>query len=197
MEIYESPSDAAAQRVQELRKRQGLTAKDLAERCRLIGAPGLTASVIANIESGRRDLDGKRRRQITLEEWLILAQALHVAPIHLLVPTSSEEDQYKIAPQGPTPHGTQRERLGEIRAWIRGETTLHGTDERLYYSEVPQGEWESADDRALKLIRHKEQQLDAFRALGMVNEQGVIQLSHAEEQRAASNEAAEEGESNG
>ncbi|WKK21149.1 helix-turn-helix transcriptional regulator [Streptomyces olivoreticuli] len=197
MKRHQSASDAVAERVQELRKRQGFTAKDLAERCRLMGAPGMTASVIANIESGRRDLKGQRRRQVTLEEWLILAQALHVAPIHLLVPISSDEDEYKIVPEGPTPHGTDRAPLGEIRAWVRGETTLHGTDERLYYSEVPKGEWETADDRALKLLRHKEQQVDFFRALGMVNEQGVIQLTAGDNPPAASAGETGEGETNG
>ncbi|MGW6879271.1 helix-turn-helix domain-containing protein [Streptomyces goshikiensis] len=197
METYESPSDAVAQRAQELRKRQGLTAKDLAERCRLIGAPGLTASVIANIESGRRDLNGRRRRQVTLEEWLILAQALNVAPIHLLVPIGGDKDDYKIVPKGPTPHGTHRAPLGEIRAWVRGETTLHGTDERLYYSEVPQGEWETADDRALKLIRYKEQQLEFFRALGWVNEQGVITSSARDDLPVKTDDDREQGETNG
>lgn len=197
METYESPSDAVAQRAQELRKRQGLTAKDLAERCRLIGAPGLTASVIANIESGRRDLNGRRRRQVTLEEWLILAQALNVAPIHLLVPIGDDKDDYKIVPKGPTPYGTHCAPVGEIRAWVRGQTTLHGTDERLYYSEVPQGEWETADDRALKLIRHKEQQLEFFRSLGMVNELGIITSSARDDLPAKTDDDRGQGEANG
>lgn len=120
MAVPESASDVVAQRAQELRKRQGLTAKGLAERCALMGAPGMTASVIANIESGRPDLRGRRRRQITLEEWLILAQALHVAPIHLLVPVDDESPRYELTPEEPQPtQGMRREGVGWVREWIR------------------------------------------------------------------------------
>ncbi|WP_049715587.1 helix-turn-helix domain-containing protein [Streptomyces caatingaensis] len=144
----QSASDFVAQRVQELRKRQGLSAKELAERCRLMGAPGMTGSVIANIESGRRDLNGRRRRQVTLEEWLILAQALHVAPIHLLVPVDDEQVRYELTPEPSQPtHGLQRENAGWVRGWIRGEAPLTFTDERIYRSEVPAEEWKSRERR--------------------------------------------------
>lgn len=149
----QSASDVVAQRVQELRKRQGLTAKTLAERCRMMGAPGMTASVIANIESGRPDLDGKRRRLVTLEEWLILAQALHVAPIHLLVPVDDEHARYELTPECPQPtHGLQREGAGWVRAWIRGETPLTFTNERIYRSEVPADEWKSRRQKEIENV---------------------------------------------
>lgn len=139
-----SASDVVASRVQELRKRLGLTAKQLAERCGLMGAPGMTASVIANIESGRRDASGQRRRQITLEEWLILAQALHVAPIHLLVPVDDERARYALTPEEPQPtHGLRRESAGQVRAWIKGEKPLRFTNERVYGAEAPASEWAS------------------------------------------------------
>ncbi|MEU3277288.1 helix-turn-helix domain-containing protein [Streptomyces antibioticus] len=144
MSTAPTPSDVVAQRLQVLRKRQGLTAKDLAERCRAEGAPSLTASVIANIESGRRDADGERRRHVTLEEWLILARVLHVAPIHLLVPTDSETAYMKLTPEPPEKHpGLQVTPAGIVREWIRGDHQLPGTDERLYFSEVPADEWKS------------------------------------------------------
>ncbi|MFJ6483971.1 helix-turn-helix domain-containing protein [Streptomyces sp. NPDC091682] len=155
-------SDVVAQRVQELRKRQGLTGKELAERCRLMGAPGMTASVIANIESGRRDLSGRRRRQVTLEEWLILAQALHVAPIHLLV-QMEEEARYELTPEPPQPtHGLQREAAGWVREWIRGNAPLTFTNEQIYRGEVPADEWKSEKRREREAAELNKQVLEAF-----------------------------------
>jgi transcriptional regulator with XRE-family HTH domain len=70
--------------VRDLRRKRGWTAEDLAAQCTEIGAPEITRSVIANIETGRRDGDGRRRRAVTVEEWLILASALNVSPVELL-----------------------------------------------------------------------------------------------------------------
>ncbi|MEU4210011.1 helix-turn-helix transcriptional regulator [Streptomyces sp. NPDC026206] len=167
MKNHQSASEVVAERVQELRKRQGLTAKDLAERCRLIGAPGLTASVIANIESGRPDLNGRRRRQVTLEEWLILAQALHVAPIHLVVPIDDDHARYELTPETPTPtHGLNREGAGWVREWIKGEAPLTFMDERIYRSEVPAEEWKSRGRREREAYEINKQLLEALGAAG-------------------------------
>ncbi len=168
MNNHQSASEVVAERVQELRKRQGLTAKDLAERCRLIGAPGLTASVIANIESGRRDLNGRRRRQITLEEWLILAQALHVAPIHLVVPIDDDHSRYELTPEPPTPsHGLNREGVGWVREWIRGNAPLTFMNERIYRSEVPAEEWKSRERREQEGLEVNKKLLEALEAVGL------------------------------
>jgi hypothetical protein len=51
-----------------------------------VGAPQLTASVIANIESGRRDKQGRRRRHVTVEDLVAFAFALETSPIVLLGP---------------------------------------------------------------------------------------------------------------
>ncbi|MEU7164991.1 helix-turn-helix transcriptional regulator [Streptomyces morookaense] len=168
MNKHKSASEVVAERVQELRKRQGLTAKDLAERCRLIGALGLTASVIANIESGRRDLQGRRRRQVTLEEWLILAQALHVAPIHLMVPVD-DNARFELTPEPPTPpHGLNREGAGWVREWIRGEAPLSFTNERIYRAEVPAEEWKSRERRQQEGLEVNKKLLEAFEAAGLL-----------------------------
>jgi transcriptional regulator with XRE-family HTH domain len=83
-------SDLIAERVKELRQRRGLTAKQLADRCKELGAPDLTASVIANIESGRPDSTGRRRRELSVEEHLALSLALEVPPALLLLPINDE-----------------------------------------------------------------------------------------------------------
>jgi 8-oxo-dGTP diphosphatase len=87
------PSDLAGARVREARGRRRWTARELAERCAEAGAPGLTGSVIANIETGRRDKDGQRRRDITVDELLALAYALEVPPAALLAPGEGERIQ--------------------------------------------------------------------------------------------------------
>jgi transcriptional regulator with XRE-family HTH domain len=79
----ERPSDTVARRVKELRKRRGWSARRLAEACAATGSPQLSESVIANIESGRRE-DGRRRRDVTVDETIAFAKALEVPAIHLL-----------------------------------------------------------------------------------------------------------------
>lgn len=168
MVVPQSASDVVAQRVQELRKRQGQTAKDLAERCRQMGAPNMTASVIANIESGRPAPDGRRRRQVTLEEWLILAQALHVAPIHLLVPTGDEHTRYQLTPESPQPtHGLRSEGAGWVREWIKGEAALTFTNERIYCTEVPTEEWKSRERQRREGNEAYKQVWEAMKAAGI------------------------------
>jgi transcriptional regulator with XRE-family HTH domain len=53
----------------------GWTMAELAERS------GLSRDVISDIENGRRDSDGMRRRAITVDELLILAEALGIESI--------------------------------------------------------------------------------------------------------------------
>jgi transcriptional regulator with XRE-family HTH domain len=83
-EVPETPSDVVARRVREVRKRLGWSAERLAAECVQVGAPHLTASVLANIESGRRDQQGRRRRDVTVDELLQLAAALRVETRDLL-----------------------------------------------------------------------------------------------------------------
>ena len=84
-------SDLVAERLKEARQRRSWTAEDLAARCAEIGAPEITRSVIANIETGRRDERGRRRRAVTVEELLSLAYALEVPPVLLLSPLGGDE----------------------------------------------------------------------------------------------------------
>lgn len=80
----ETASDTVARRVKELRRRKGWSARRLAEACAATGSRQLSESVIANIESGRRDEHGRRRKDVTADEAIGLARALDVPLIHLL-----------------------------------------------------------------------------------------------------------------
>jgi transcriptional regulator with XRE-family HTH domain len=87
--MTETPSDAVARQIQQIRKRRSWSAKRLAQECAGAGAEHLTESVIANIESGRRDQHGRRRRDVTVDELVSLAQVLKVPVLQLLPETVS------------------------------------------------------------------------------------------------------------
>jgi transcriptional regulator with XRE-family HTH domain len=106
-------SDLIGDQVKDLRRRRNLTAEQLAERCAAAGAPEITAAVIANIETGRRDKTTKRRRRdVTIDELLILACALEVPPVSLLLPSGAEHLAVtpKVEMYAP-----------EVLAWMGGE----------------------------------------------------------------------------
>ena len=127
------PSDVVAARVKKVRGKRHLTVAELAARCAALGAPELTAQALYKLE-GRRP--GKLRpRPVTVDELLVLALALNVAPVHLLVPTDYSEG-YRIT-------GAVSTDASSARAWIRGVLGLQipGEDAREYYSEVPEGEF--------------------------------------------------------
>ena len=133
MTALDHPSDVVARRVQEVRQSRGWSAQRLAERCAEIGAPHLTAAVVANIETGRRDGEGRRRRDITVDELLAFAAALGVAPLHLAIPPTGAEP-YAVTP------GIVVE-PNSARAWVRGEEPLPGTDARTFRTQAPADEF--------------------------------------------------------
>ncbi len=107
-------SDVLAARVKLFRDRRGWSAARLAEECARCGAPDLTAAAIANIETGRRDKDtGRRRRMVTVDEWLVLAYALAVPPVLLLVPLR-DANRTPITPTVAVPPAL-------ALSWIRGD----------------------------------------------------------------------------
>ena len=108
----ESPSGLVAERIKDERRRAGLSTKTLAERCASLGAPQMTAAVLMNIESGRKDQNGKRRRDITVDELLVLAYALGVSPLGLLLP-DDENRLYQITP-------TIAEMAAKVGRWLIG-----------------------------------------------------------------------------
>jgi transcriptional regulator with XRE-family HTH domain len=80
----EAPSDVVARRIREIRRRREWSAARLAEECAKCGFPQLTEPVINNIESGRRDKHGRRRRDVTVDELDAFARVLGVPPAELL-----------------------------------------------------------------------------------------------------------------
>lgn len=86
-------SDIVAEQIRSHRERLGLTREQLAAECRKLGAPGLSASAIVNIETGRRNPEtNKRRREITVEELLVFSYALAVPPLQLLFPLAGMKE---------------------------------------------------------------------------------------------------------
>lgn len=87
-----SLSDRVAEQIIRYRNRPSvdLTREQLAERCKELGAPGLTFAALTNIETGRRK-DGRRRRDITVDELVVIARALRVPPILLVFPLGTTD----------------------------------------------------------------------------------------------------------
>jgi transcriptional regulator with XRE-family HTH domain len=115
-----TPSDVAAANVRRFRKDKGWTAQRLADECASLGAVDLSAAVIANIETGRRDNDGVRRRDVTVDELLALAVALNVSPSQFLayIDMGSHPDPTYYVTPGVRAHPV------EVRAWLHGEDPL-------------------------------------------------------------------------
>lgn len=126
---FRSPSDVLGERIRESRRRRGWTSRQLAERCMAMGLPRLTPSVMANIESGRPDADGRRRRDITVDELLAIAYALDVPPSHLLLPGRPASGTTAVVAVTETCHIDDPTAL--LR-WIRGDAPLPGSDARAY-----------------------------------------------------------------
>lgn len=77
----------------EIRRRReaaNLTRDQVAQRCKSLGWPELTSTVLHYIETGRPDADGRRRRDITVDEVVALAHALDLPPLVLLAPLDDE-----------------------------------------------------------------------------------------------------------
>lgn len=117
-----------AEQIRTHRTHRGMTQQDLADRLNQLGAR-VDRTAVAKIEAGKR--------VITLSEAFTFALALDVAPVHLLVPTDSDEP-IRLAPDlEASPN--------EVRAWIRGAMPML-QDPRVYFSAVPLTETKPAGD---------------------------------------------------
>lgn len=101
--VNETLSDVVAQRVVLLRKRRNLTREQLAGRCEALGYAALTGPALANIETGRRLPDGRRRRDVTVDEIAALASALDVPPLLLMFPVGEGADPVPVIPGRSVP----------------------------------------------------------------------------------------------
>lgn len=155
----ESVSDGVAARVREARKRRGWQLADLAQRCADRGYPALTENVIENIEHGRRR-GGKRTRDITADELLVLAYALDVAPLYLVC--GLDDDAEVPVTQQLTVSAL------ELRNWIQGWGVLPGTDEEEYVMSLPvsmRGGYARNVDEALAVLDSTREELLARKEL--------------------------------
>jgi len=126
VEKTQVPSDVVGDWVRALRQRRGWTAKELAEHCAEAGAPLLTGPSILNIETGRRGADGRRRRDVSVDELLTLAYVLGVSPVSLLFPENGAVLVTRT---------TRVDDLEALRRWVRGSDPLPGIDTKSYYDE--------------------------------------------------------------
>jgi transcriptional regulator with XRE-family HTH domain len=85
---HRATAERVGKAVARFRKDAHLTAQQLAERCKELGAP-IHRTTITKIEGGRSRFD--------LGEWLILAAALNVPPVVLLYP-DMPDGQVEIIP---------------------------------------------------------------------------------------------------
>lgn len=112
--MHATPSEIIATQVRKRRRQLDLNRQQLADRCAGVGAPQITVAALTNIETGRPDSDGKRRRDVTAEELLALANALDMHPVDLLVPADADDDSpYAVTTTTTTTARTARD-------WISG-----------------------------------------------------------------------------
>ncbi len=103
-----------ALRIKTSRLARGWTAKDLAVNCAMWGAPEITAAVVANIETGRRGSDGVRRRDVSVDELLVLAYVLEISPSDLFKAADDDDDYVAMTRWMKIP-------VEDIAAWLRDE----------------------------------------------------------------------------
>ncbi|MEU3613099.1 helix-turn-helix transcriptional regulator [Streptomyces sp. NPDC006872] len=112
------------------RARLGLNREQLAEECARLGAPDLTYAAITNIETGRRNKEGKRRREVTVDELLVLGLALAVPPLLLALPLGDEQTVPTVPAADPRDPYT-------VWKWFTGEETptLAGPVDGRHYAD--------------------------------------------------------------
>ncbi|WP_017577177.1 helix-turn-helix domain-containing protein [Nocardiopsis kunsanensis] len=120
--MHRKPSDIIADQIRKRRGQLGLNREQLAQECAKLGAPELTYAALTNIETGRRTKEGQRRRDVTVEELLVLAHVLATPPLLLLFPLGTE-DEVLLPPnwRGRHPHAAWKWAVGEDEPGFTGE----------------------------------------------------------------------------
>ncbi len=122
-----APGEVFRHRLREAREARGMSQRELVMRVNSSLGLDMKQPTVTRIERGER--------KVTLDEMVVFALALDVAPVHLLVPIDSDEP-IRLAPNlEASPYDT--------RAWIRGAMPLF-QDPRVYFSTVPRTEFDAA-----------------------------------------------------
>ncbi len=100
---------AVAANLKAVRRRRGLTVRQLSDRLKELGAP-ILPSGITKIEQGDRRVD--------VNDLMALAAALNVSPARLLLPDVGERDLIKITPNMPP------QELWLAWDWMEGDSAL-------------------------------------------------------------------------
>jgi transcriptional regulator with XRE-family HTH domain len=130
---FDTFSDHVRRRVRVLRKQQGLSVEALAERCQNLGLTDFNPSLITSIELGRK-------QNISIDEWLGLALALDVSPLHVVIPIDSVELCYLAG---------RIYQAGVLRQWVRGLMPLDVTNSRTFFTSTPEEEWAEFTQRGV------------------------------------------------
>lgn len=151
-----SPSQVLAELLPAIRARRQLSAQQLAAAVRKLGGT-LDRAAISKIETGARG--------VSLDEAVLLAVALDVAPVHLLTPRDDDE------PVSVAPAVTVA--ADRARRWVRGLEPLPDHDDQSYRTEVPASEWARQGER----VRQAEAAVGASRRRLRVAEARLDTLS--------------------
>lgn len=127
-----TPSDLIAARVRALRDDRGLTVKELAARCAAAGMPQLTAQALYKLEQRRATPLGARR-PVTVDELLVLAYVLDIAPVHLMAGTEDDDAELPVTP-------VISHTRTDVRRWIRGFKPIPDMDVREWLRNRPASE---------------------------------------------------------
>ncbi|MFC6080980.1 helix-turn-helix domain-containing protein [Sphaerisporangium aureirubrum] len=131
-------SDVIAAQVRLRRRRADLTRDQLAEACARHGAPELTFGAITNIETGRPDPEtGRRRRHVTVDELIVLAQALNVAPLDLIYPGDHQAAAWFTGLRGQTESTDVDQLAAALASAARTEATARAHDQCKPPTETP------------------------------------------------------------
>lgn len=151
-------SDVAAEQITRRRKELGWNRERLAKECEQLGMPSLTASSLTNIESGRRQ-DGVRRRQVTVDELVVLAWALRIQVPLLLAPYGQVETA-ELLPDVVVPTWASAH-------WVAGDDPDSWSDaEQLRTLAGNTDDWVAVGGPLLALRRHERLVADRMTAFG-------------------------------
>jgi transcriptional regulator with XRE-family HTH domain len=154
-EAASTPSDRIAETIRGLMEDRGWSVAELARRCGEAGLHRFTAQVLYKLLS-QRTAPGRVPRPITVDELLILAYVLDIAPVHLI---AGLDDDTPL----PVSPGWTVSAAG-ARQWIRGLAAVAGGDKKRYLANVPSSE-ENARWFVVRDVTSYEQVLSALEGL--------------------------------